>query len=143
MTSGYILAFTTGVRNHLLDDSGVTGIVGNRVYAGMPQNPSFEYLRLDIPLSDSPAHGLGFNDPATNTLRFQVNSYATSWTNAATLQDQVFESLEGATFSVSNWGEPRIEGEGNTILDEEIDGVQAFVGVSRYRALLASDSVTA
>lgn len=143
MTNGYILAFTTGIRNHLLADSGVTGIVGNRVYVGMPQNPAFEYIRLDIPLSDSPIHGLGFNEPATNKVRFQVNCYATTWTNAATLQDEVFESLEGATISISNWGEPRIEGEGSTIEDEEIDGVQAFVGISRYRALLAPDSVTA
>jgi hypothetical protein len=126
----------------LLNDSGVTGIVGSRVYTGIPQNPAFEYIRLDIPLSDNPSHGLGFNEPASNVVRFQVNSYATTWTDAATLQDAVFECLEGATVSISNWGEPRIEGEGSTILNEEVEGIKVFNGMSRFRALLTADLVS-
>jgi hypothetical protein len=78
-----------------------------------------------------------------NTVRLQVDCFHTTWPGCATLQNHICECLEGAILTVTGAGTPRLEGEGSTIVDEEVTaGVRVFRGISRYKAVLAGVNVS-
>jgi len=147
MTTGYVLYMAKALRNKLISDSDITGTVGTGSSArimpyGAGKNTAYPYIVYTMPLADQPIHGIGFNGPAANVVRFQVDCYAATWTSCATLQDSIYECLEGAVLTVTGAGTPRVEGEGSTIVDEEIEGVRVFRGISRYKAVLAGVTVS-
>lgn len=145
MTTGYVLYMAKALRRKLRADSGITGIVGSTggIYPyGAARNPAYPHILYAVPVSDQPVHGIGFNGPAGNVVRLQVDCFAATWTACAGLQNEIYECLEGATLTVTGAGTPRLEGEGSTIVDEDIEGVRVFRGISRYKALLAGVSVS-
>jgi len=142
MARGFVLAFADALRDELLADSGVTGAGVTKVFPqGTGHNPAFPYITYAF-ITDSPRHGLGFNDPAYRMLRFQVDGYAETWTEAATTLDAVVTCLDGATLTVTGWGVPRLEGEGSVIVNEEVEGIPVYRSISRYKAVLAGTNVT-
>lgn len=149
MTTGYVLYMAKALRNKMTADSGITNLVGGTGSSarigpyGAAQYAAYPYILYSLPISDQPVHGIGFNGPASNVVRLQVDCYAATWTACAGLQNEIYECLEGATLTVTGAGTPRLEGEGSTIVDEEVtEGVRVFRGISRYKAVLAGVSVS-
>ncbi len=146
--TGYILYTAKALRRKLLADSDISGsvkVTGSAARIapyGSAQFSTYPYILYSLPISDQPVHGMPFNGPAMNTVRLQVDCFHTTWTSCATLQNHIYECLEGAVLTVTGAGTPRLEGEGSTIVDEDIQGVRVFRGISRYKAVLAGVSVS-
>jgi hypothetical protein len=138
MATGWIVTLATKLGDLMKANAGLIAIVGSKAFPmGTVVNETRPYVTFALPLGDQSGHLLGSNEPYKEHVRFQVDGWTTTWTGAAQLMDAVFSCLDGAELTISGWGTCRIEGDGGTTIEDEIvDGVTAFRGRRRYKALL-------
>lgn len=138
MADGYFLAFEDAVRAALKDNDGMKAIVGTTPRVYQPEtadDPTYPYATAGV-FADQPRHLLGIHEPYASTARVQVEGLAETRTECAQLLDAIFACLEGALITVTGWGEPRLEGEGQRIQKETIKGVLVYRGIARFKGFL-------
>jgi len=128
------------LRAHIVGDDSITTFVDTRVYpAGVAENPAMPYITYTLPISSRHEYVLGVVDPAASWVRFQVDWYSTSYTEAVQLGDALFVSLATATLTVSGWGSVRVFPLPTGFVEKQEEaGVTYFRGMHRYWVLLCS-----
>lgn len=128
----------TAVRNLLIGDSTVSGLVGTRVYPmGSAQSPTMPYITYVCPLTDRQEYTHGVAAPQLNYARMQVDYWAPTYTAAVAGYDAVFSCLGEAEVTVTNWGTAKLfPAVAGGISTEEVDGVTLWRGMRRYWAML-------
>ena len=138
MASGYFLAFEDAVRAALKADDGMKAIVGSTPRVYQPEtadDPTYPYATAGgIP--GRAKHLLGIHEPYAADARVQVEGLAKTRTECAQLLDAVFACLEGTLITVTGWGQPRLEDEGERINRETIKGVRVYRGIARFKGFL-------
>lgn len=127
------------VKGVLEADTTVKGIVSTRVFPhGAVQTPTYPYIAYVCPLTDRQEYTYGDAEPQLNYVRFQIDGYTTSYSDAVSLYDAVFACLGKATVTVTGWGTAKLFPDvAMGVYTEVVDGVTLWRGTRRYWAMLA------
>ena len=103
----------------LLADSGVSALISTRLHPGkLPQKPTYPaavYFQVSGP------RGHTFTGPAYQTLRYQINCFASTYLGAATLADAFIAALPDTKATWGSFNIDSVDLQNEEYLDYEPD----------------------